>query len=63
MRSEGRGSRLATAGLALARPALVTAPERQEGGGVAKHRRKDEHSEERERVVQSARHGPSALAR
>src|SRR5215211_6007265 len=26
MRSEGRGSRLATAGLALARPALATAP-------------------------------------
>jgi hypothetical protein len=60
MRSEGRGSRLATAGLALARSRARRRAERQQGGGVAKHRRGDERWEERERVVQGARHGTSA---
>ena len=60
MRSEGRGSRLAAAGLALARSRARHRAERQEGGGVAKHRRGDERPEDRERVVQGARHGTSA---
>ena len=62
MRSKGRGSRLAAAGLALALPRSLRA-ERLKGSAEAKHRRRDERTGEHERVVQSARHGSSASAR
>jgi hypothetical protein len=59
MRSKGHGSRLATAGLALARFRARHRAERLKGGDVARHRRTND-QRENANVRAGARHGTSA---